>query len=326
MDYEITNEISLAGQLDDFDPLTGTFANSNGGSETMYRTLLSKLPPEYTDKFHFISSRVRVLHPTKKNILILNDTWDDPESQHLKSPESRARFRHLAFVSQYQFQTFHLAHGVSYMESSIMRNAIEPIPSHVKPDPTNGIRLIYHTTPHRGLELLVPTFLALLPHHPNLHLDVYSSFSLYGWKHRDAPYEQLFEQCRNHPNITYHGAVPNQVIREALTRAHIFAYPSIWPESSCIAAIEAMSAGCALVAPDYAALPETIGPYGYLYRWSENINEHVNRFAGLLNSVITAWQQPFIQENLKAQKAYTDNHYNWPLRIQEWKNLLDRLG
>ena len=41
--------------------------------------------------------------------------------------------------------------------------------------------------------------------------------------------------------MTYHGFKPNDVVRKALSEAHIFAYPSIWVETSCISAIEAMS-------------------------------------------------------------------------------------
>lgn len=325
MEYVISTPQTL-GYDDPIDKKTGLSRNSRGGSELMYERITNGLGPAYTDKFQFISSRVRELDPDKKKILILNDTFDDPESQHLKNPEMRARFDHLVFVSNYQFNTYNLALGVPYDGSSIMRNAIVPIEDHQKPEIVDGnVQLIYHTTPHRGLELLVPVFLELVKHRPNIHLHVYSSFGIYGWEQRDQPYEHLFEICRNHPNITYHGAVPNDQVREALKKAHIFAYPNIWPETSCLAAIEAMSAGCAIVAPDFAALPETLGTYGYTYRYSEVPHTHMNFFANYLIQVIDNIGSDHVKNNLLYQTRYAKTHYNIADRIEQWKVLLDKI-
>ena len=95
------------------------------------------------------------------------------------------------------------------------------------------MRLIYHTTPHRGLDVLMRAFAKIYERYEGkVHLDVYSSFAVYGWKQRDAPFEHLFETCRRHAGCTYHGAVSNGEVREALTRAHVFAYPSTWMEKS----------------------------------------------------------------------------------------------
>ena len=100
--------------------------------------------------------------------------------------------------------------------------------------------LIYHTTPHRGLEVLVPVIDFLANKGKKIHLDVYSSFKMYGWENRDEPYQKVFDKIKAHDNMTYHGYQPNDVIRKALKKAHMFSYPNIWPETSCIAMIEAM--------------------------------------------------------------------------------------
>jgi len=249
--------------------------------------------------------------------------FNDPEAVHLREEVSRKRFDKLVFVSNYQFNTYNLAMGVPYSESLVLRNAIEPIPW--KPKSLDGkIKLIYHTTPHRGLELLVPTFEFLEKHHDNIHLDVYSSFEAYGWPQRDEPYKQLFERIKSNPNMTYHGYQPNDVVRKALQEAHIFAYPSIWQETSCIAAIEAMSAGCAIVCPNYAALPETTANFAFQYQWHEDPQEHVNIFANALSSVIDVVNnnENSFQTRLAVQKNYTDTFYNWDQRAKEWEGLI----
>jgi glycosyltransferase involved in cell wall biosynthesis len=267
---------------------------------------------------------VRDVDPNKRNILWLHDTWDDPESQHLKDPKSLARFEKLIFVSNYQQQTYNMALNVPYDKGLVLQNAIVPIEPHEKPKGT--VNLIYHTTPHRGLELLVPVAEFLADKGLDFHLDVYSSFNIYGWPARDEPYLKLFERCRNNPKITYHGFQPNSVIREALKKAHIYAYPSIWPETSGISVIEAMSAGCNVVCPTLAALPETCANFGVIYPWSEDVNKHANTFVGILAVVIENYWQEFNQQRLGFQKAYFDSFYSWDMRIAQWVDFLESLG
>jgi glycosyltransferase involved in cell wall biosynthesis len=187
------------------------------------------------------------------------------------------------------------------------------------------IRLIYHTTPHRGLEILVPVFTALAARHPRLHLDVYSSFALHGWETRDARYQPLFNVCREHPQITYHGAVPNAQIREALKHAHIFAYPSIWHETSCIAAIEAMASGCLTICPDLASLSETVGESGLVYRWHEDRERHTERFARMLESGIAMIEDDRAGDLVHRAHDRALRSFNWDTRIDEWVRLLEEI-
>lgn len=299
-------------------------ANARGGTELMYDALMSRMSVEHKNRFQIIKSRVRELDPTKRHILWLHDTYDDPESKHLSDKASLKRFDKLVFVSNYQFTTYNVGLGVPYDNSIVIRNAIEPIPSIEKP--MEVCRIIYHTTPHRGLELLVPVFEKLYEVYENkIHLDVYSSFSIYGWKERDKEYKDLIERCIEHKGITYHGAVPNAEVRKALQKAHIFAYPSIWPETSCIAAIEAMSAGCLVVCPNFGALPETTSNFSIMYPWSSDIREHANRFGGALYNAIESFPSSSVQNMLKYQKNYIDTFYNWDLRMQQWNGLFNEM-
>lgn len=299
--------------------------NAKGGTEMMKEALYEKLDPETRDHFQIIPSRVRNIDEDKPSILWCHDTWNDPESKQLSNQDFRDQFVQLVFVSNHQFNTYNMGLGVPFSGSVVIPNAIEPIPAHTKP--TDGvINLIYHTTPHRGLEILVPVFEKLYEKlGERIHLDVFSSFEIYGWPSRDATYKETFDVCKEHKGITYHGFQPNDVVRKALEKAHIFAYPSIWPETSCIAAIEAMSAGCMVVCPNLAALPETCSNFAQMYFWHEDHQTHANIFAQVLYNSIEHITNPGIQEKLKFQKMYFDAFYPWDLRIEQWKGLLHGL-
>jgi len=298
--------------------------NARGGTELMQERLHKTLPADLLSKFQIIPSRVRDLDPDKKAILWLHDLPNDPESQHLKDPALRKRFSKIVAVSNWQLQMYNLILGVPYNECTVIRNGITPIEIDKKKYDGNAIRIIYHTTPHRGLEILVPVFEKLCETHHDIILEVFSSFSIYGWSQRDAPYEHLFERCRKHPRINYHGAVSNEIIREELKKSHIFAYPSIWPETSCLAAIEAMSAKNIVVCPNYAALPETTAGVSMMYQWNENPNDHAGAFFHVLDAAIRSIKENGPDENrLGFQKSYVDNLFNWEEVVsKQWEHLL----
>ena len=240
--------------------------NAMGGTELMKYALYDKLPKNLLERFQIIPSRFRGIEKGKKPIYWVHDLAQDPEMQHLKD-KGWEKFESIVCVSHWQRQQVQDFLGVPSSYLTVLQNAIEPIADHEKPDPKECVNIIYHTTPHRGLELLVPIMDWIEEQMPdiNWHLDVYSSFGIYGWEERDKPYEGLFKRIKDHPRMTYHGHVPNEEVHKALQKAHIFALPSIWPETSCIALIEAMSAGCICVHSSLAALPETAANWTLMY-------------------------------------------------------------
>ena len=301
--------------------------NARGGTELMQERMHRSLPADLLEKFQIIPSRVRELSLNKKHILWLHDLPNDPESQHLKDAVQRKRFDKIVAVSDWQMQLYNLVLGLPYSECVVIKNGITPIDIEKK-EFDGTVRIIYHTTPHRGLELLVPVFDKLTEKYDNITLDVFSSFSIYGWSQRDEPYKELFERCKRHPKINYHGAVSNEQIREELKRSHIFAYPSIWPETSCLAAIEAMSAMNLIVCPNYAALPETTAGFANMYQWSENNTDHANKFYNALDLTIKGINEYGIDHmRLAFQKQFADVMYNWDKRIsRQWEGLLHQLS
>jgi UDP-glucose:(glucosyl)LPS alpha-1,2-glucosyltransferase len=294
--------------------------NAMGGTELMKYGMKDRIPQDLLDNFQIFVSRVEEpLDESKVRLYWLHDLPGDPASEHLKNGGWQ-KFHKLIFVSNWQMQAYMAYYSIPWSHCLVIQNAIEPIEEHTKP--TDKIRLAYWSTPHRGLEILVPVFDKLCEKYDNIELDVYSSFNLYGWAERDEPYKALFERCCRHPKINYFGTVDNKFLRENLKNTHIFAYPSIWPETSCMCLMEAMSAGMLCVHPNFAALPETAANWTNMYQFHEDANQHAGAFYNALSASIETLNDAGVQTTLSSQKAYADIFYSWNLRQYQWTQLL----
>ena len=315
-------------------------AAAKGGTELMKLALRRKLIQSgHKDLFDFVDiypSRVRNFNPDRPRIYWAHDLAGDPEANHLKADKG-TRWDAIVFVSHWQQQQYMERYNLNGENTHVLGNAIEPFkPSTQKWESPlgtaeNPVRLIYHTTPHRGLEILITVFEHLynqtLENGIHVVLDVYSSFSIYGWAVRDEPYAEIFERCRNHPAINYHGAVSNEQVREALLESHIFAFPSIWPETSCIAMIEAMAAGNLVVHSNLAALPETAGGATVCYPFIQNPSQHAGRFYGHLSQAVDSCvKNPMmVKQFVQSSTARANSLYNWDVRLNEWISLLSSI-
>ena len=299
-------------------------AKSVGGTEMVKRAIAARMPEGLVDDFQIICSRVRNIEEDKIRVYWLHDLPEDPETNHLKDAASRDRFQKLVFCGNWQYNRYINLLGIPQNDKcAVIETPIEPI--EYKEKSREEIRLIYTSTPQRGLALLVPVFEELCKKHSNIYLDVFSSFAIYGWQDADKQFEQLFERCKNHPNIVYHGFAPNEKVREAQQKAHIFAYPSIWHECNSRALIEAMSAGALCVHPNLAGLADTSGNLTAMYQYNEDHNAHANKFYHLLDHAISVVNDDNTQNYLKYVKNYADSRFNIGKIAGQWEDMLTTL-
>jgi len=300
------------------------FNESFGGSENQLRLLLKYLPDESFKGINLIlnNSNHDLLEKDKINILWMQHFVNQKEAQNLGSKDFTDKLDYIVFNSNWNFEKFVYQFKIPEDKSIVIKNAIEKIK--FKKKPKDKINLIYHTTPWRGLPVLLKVFKNL--NMKNVELDICSSTIIYGKKFDDKlgkTYKNIFDECKNTKNVNFHGFMKNSEIIQLLEKIHIFAYPSVWPETSCIAAIESMASGCEVVTTNLGALYETCAPFGTLINFDRNLINLEKKFKKVLvNSINNFWSEEN-QKKLMLQHEAINMAYSWDKRSVEWKIFFD---
>lgn len=294
--------------------------NASGGTELMLARLHDRIDPDLLNKFQIIPTRVRLFEKGKLSILWIHDLPGDPELNNALHHEGWKRFTHIVCVSSWQREQIHNYYIIPYSAMTVINNAISIMPVRYRPEKRTIKKYIYTSTPHRGLDVLYHAFDRFSDNHENVHLDVFSSFALYGWPDRDKIYKDLFEAIKIHPKMTYHSSVSNEVIRDELMDSDVFVYPSTWEETSCLCLIEAMSADLLCIHSSLAALPETSGGLTEMYDFVGSNWAQVEKLADILKTTYENQTTPN-----KGMKDMADHRFGMNRFKHDWTKLLSDL-
>ena len=303
-----------------------SFNDSFGGGDNQLRFLLKYLPDESFKDINIIlnSTNHDLIEREKINVLWIHHFVNQKEVQNLGSKDYVDKLDWIVFNSNWNFEKYVYQFKIPESKSIVIRNAIEKIDFEKKPK--DKISLIYHTTPWRGLVHLLKVFKNL--NLENVELNVCSSTIIYGKKFDDQlgkKYENIFNECKNTKNVNYSGFLENKKIIELLKNMHIFSHPSIWPETSCISAIEAMASGCEVVTTNLGALYETCSPFATFVGFDRNFDNLEKRYSkALLKSIKNYWSNEN-QNKLKLQSEVINATYSWDVRSVEWKNFFNEI-
>jgi glycosyltransferase involved in cell wall biosynthesis len=294
-----------------------------GGTELILANLQQALP-ELCSKVQIIMSRPEQVElEDKPRILWLQDLPQDPASSMLRDAGYRTRFNRIVFCSHWQQQQYNQYLGIPYSEGTVFKNAV-PHREPVFPKPYGGkLKFIYTSTPHRGLAILGAAAELLAKERQDWELHVYSSLNIYGWHEQDKQFEPLYDILRKNPQIIYHGTQPNAVVRQALDEAHVFVYPSVYAETSCMAAQEALMAGCLVITSNYGALPETCAEWAWMFPYDERPEAMIINTVSRMREALDTYGSKHTEYTLRAQSNYYQQFYSFESRIPAWTSLLE---
>ena len=199
----------------------------------------------------------------------------------------------------------------------------------------NPKRVIYSSSPDRGLQTLLEMWPAILKQEPEAELHTFYGFG--NWEksvamglRTDIPWlsptalRQIKHLIRSLPRVHDHGSVSGTQLAGEMLVSGVWAYPTWFSETNCITAAEMQAAGCYCVTTPIAALNETVGASGTLVpgSWDTGATDlDREAFVAAVVSAIRGENQPKTREELQSEAA----RFSLDTLAKDWDAMLRRV-
>jgi len=267
----------------------------------------------------------------RKPLVMWNQHADDqPAIEALEFTRERKAWASIAFVSEWQREQFCNIYWVDRSKTSVKRNAISPAfaaTTPARPWFRSGQApvLVYTSAPYRGLNVLLDAVPVIRSAIPDMRLRVFSGDRTLKVPIENDPYAELYARCKSTEGVEYIGPVAQPALAAELCHAAALAYPSTFPETSCIAAMEAMSAGATILTTRSGAMPETTAGFGHMIEPHEDDEPRLAReFAQMtIDALAAARTDPDRAEAQRTEQIeFARRNYSWQARVIEWESYL----
>jgi len=240
-------------------------------------------------------------------------------NQPLKEKEIYSKIGKFIFKSKWQADEFVKYLGIDKQKVFVSRNGVDLSlfkDTSVKRD---RYRLIYTSTPYRGLDVLLDIFPRVRKDFPELKLYVFSDMEVYGMPKGSAmeEYKEYFKKI-DQPGVFNMGNVKLKDLAREYMKTYIHAYPSHFEETSCNAAIQAQAAGVPTITSKLAALKETIidNKTGKLIPGNAHSMLYKFRFINELKKLLADEKKWKEMSSNCLERA--KNYYSWEIVAKEW--------
>jgi glycosyltransferase involved in cell wall biosynthesis len=300
--------------------------NPLGGTELQHNFLMKNVKKELLEGVQICLSvpEKTPLSKDKVNILWQKNAPDQPNIRPwFDDKNNHTKYDWYVFNSHWNYEEYRKCFGIPTDRCHVIKNGVTNFPKSKDYKEGDRLRIIHHNTPWRGLNVLLGAMQYL--EGENIELDVYSSCEVYGdefKKDNDHNYQELYDQAKELPNVNYIGYRPNDFILKKLPNYHLYVYPSIWEETSCISLLESMAAGLYCVVTNYGALYETGSEFPIYINYETNFNNLAFQFAEAIKVARDTLHEPMIKKHLALQQDFVKRFYCWEKKAFEWTNFL----
>ncbi len=260
----------------------------------------------------------------KVNILWQKNSWDQPNLQNFfRNKDRHNEYDWYVFNSHWNYEKFRYFFDIPTEKCIVIKNGMDKFPERKIYNKGDPVKLIHHCTPWRGLNVLLRAMQEIK--NPNIILDVYSSSQVYGdefKKRNEDHFKDLYEQAEKLPNVNYIGYKPNEYILEKMPSYDLFVYPSIFEETSCASALEALASGVHVITNNFGALYETCAEWPVYVNYSTDYESMAIATGNAIEVAASYLHEDFIQEHLEEQQKFYKRFYSWQKKGMEWTNFL----
>lgn len=286
---------------------------------------------------------------SEKTAIILWTQHDanQPAMEMMQDPYVQNIYTGIVFVSHWQREQYYQHFNLDSTKTVVLKNAIAPTFANTAASLSSASSIVaikaehpilfYTSTPFRGLDLLIDVFPEIWQAFPTAQLKIFSSMKVYQRQEESEFFDQLYAQCQTMEGVEYIGSLPQPELAEILEKATLLSYPNTFPETSCIAVMEAMASGCHVITSELGALPETTAGFADLISASDGFSTeeakqaYKQKFTERVIAFLQQWQSQRIsnpqdlEQRLRTQLDFVRDHYTWEARAQEWQVWLVQL-
>jgi GT2 family glycosyltransferase len=200
----------------------------------------------------------------RKKICYVHDIWVHPDPKSYIWADKIDKF---FVLSPWHQEFFCKHHNIPVEKTYLTRNAID-LSRFSQSMPRVRGRMVYSSSPDRGLDVLLDCLPRIRARVPEAHLKIFYGMDnlLKASKIRNNPHELAWidnlERKLKQPGVEYVGRVGQKQLAHEFLQAELWAYPTYFSETSCLTAMEVMAAGTPVVTSNLAALSTTVGADG----------------------------------------------------------------
>lgn len=225
------------------------------------------------------------------------------------------------FVSQWQAGIYDAKYHIPNDLIRVTRNGVslDELPTRAYSAPQN--QLLFAAQPQRGLGVMLDIWEKYLrPQLPFGKLVVCGSFNTWKQESPDDPEcYRVSTRALGMPDVELRGMVPEDELFRLMQESRALVYPSIYPETSCMVAIEAAANGLPVVCRDLGALKETIGNAGIAVSGDPTSDQWQRVFA---DEILSICRDDAKHLQLSTAGKQRSQHYDWSVIATEWNDYL----